>query len=69
MIETSLIVHDYPQPSDEKDKTIKAQITLTFEIEDEVPEKWESDDIKDYIKENLSDYVSLYDYKEIEIEL
>lgn len=69
MIETSLMVHDYPQTSEEKDKTIRVQITLTFEIEDEVPEKWESDDIKEYIKENLSDYISLYDYEEIEIEL
>lgn len=68
-METSLMVHDYPQTSEEKDKTIRAQITLTFEIDDEVPEKWESDDIKDYIKENLSDYISLNDYKEIEIEV
>lgn len=68
-METSLMVHDYPEPLEEKDKTIRAQITLTFEIEDELPEKWESDNIKDYIKENLSDYISLNDYKEIEIEV
>lgn len=68
-METSLMVHDYPEPPEEKDKTIRAQITLTFEIEDEVPERWESDDIKEYIKENLSDYIGLYDYKEIEIEV
>lgn len=69
MIETSLNVTDYPTLPEEKEKSIGGKIILTFDIDAEVPESWNREDIIDNIKENLSDYIDLHDYEEIDIDI
>jgi hypothetical protein len=69
MIETSLNVTDYSTPPEVPEKQIGGKIILTFDIDTEVPENWNEEDIKYDIKRNLRDYIGLYDYEEIEIEL
>ena len=69
MIETSLNVTDYLTPPEVLEKQISGSITLKFNFEDEVPESWDNEDIKRYIKENLGDYIDLSDIEEIEIDL
>ena len=69
MIETSLNVTDYPTPPEYEERPIEGEIRLTFKFETDIPESWSREDIIDNIKENLSDYVDLHDYEEIEIEL
>lgn len=55
-METSLNVYDYPSPPEIEEKTIKAKIYLSFEIEEEVPKSWTREDIINDIKENLDDF-------------
>ena len=68
-METSLMVHDYPEPHEVPEKTIRGKITLDFNFETDFPEKLDSEEIKEIIKENLVDYIDLFDYEEIEIEI
>ena len=68
MIETSLMVHDYPEPPEVKEKPIKRTVILAYEVEVDVPECWEEDEISEYIKNNLGDYIDPSDYEDIEIE-
>lgn len=46
----------YPTPPEIEEKTIKAKIYLSFEIEEEVPKNWTREDIICDIKENLDDF-------------
>lgn len=68
-METSLNVTDYPTPPEIEEKTIAGEITLTFKFETDVPTSWSREDIINNIKENLTDYVDLHDYEEIEIDV
>lgn len=67
MIETSLMVNDYPEPPEVKEKNINGKVILTFGIDADVPEDWNYEKIIEDIKQNLSDYID--DYEEIEIEI
>lgn len=49
-------VGSYPTPVEEKEKTIKARLYISFDIECDVPENWEDDEIYDYIKKTYNDY-------------
>ena len=51
MIETSLMVDDYPTPPNNS-KTIKGRIELTYSFEVEVPDNWDRDRIEEDIREN-----------------
>lgn len=59
----------YPTPPEYEQTSIEGEITLTFKFEDMVPNSWSREDIINNIKENLTDYVDLHDYEEIDIEL
>jgi len=56
MIETSLMVNDYPEPPEEKTKTIKGKMYLAYKFEMEVPDNWDEFDIKNDMYENISEY-------------
>lgn len=55
-METSLMVNDYPEPPEEKTKTINGKIYVVYKFEVEVPDKWDLADIKDDMYENIEDY-------------
>ena len=58
----------YPEPPEEKEKTIKAKIYISFDIEEDVPEKWHEEEIKRYIKEYYNDF-DMYNIKLEDIDL
>ena len=60
MMETSLMVDDYPTPQ-ENTKTIKGSIVLTYTFEMEVPESWDKERIEQDIKENKNEYLQELD--------
>lgn len=68
-INDTLGAGSYPEPSEEKEKHISGKVVLTFEIDSQVPSNWDIEDIEDDLKRNLREYVGLYDYEEIEIDL
>ena len=55
-METSLNVYDYPDPPEEKTKTIKGKMYLVYKFEMEVPEDWDESDIKNDMYNNSSEY-------------
>lgn len=56
MIETSLMVNDYPEPHEKEMKTVKGTIYLTYKFEVEVPAEWNNEKIEEDMRENLCDY-------------
>lgn len=66
-METSLMVNDYPM-APEKDET---EITIQLEIKtsDIFPETWDKEQIKNYIKGTIKDYLQNgeIEIKEIEV--
>lgn len=55
-METSWNVYDYPDPPEEKTKTIKGKMYLVYKFEMEVPEDWDLADIKEDMYNNIDDY-------------
>ena len=55
-MDTSWMVYDYPEPPEEKTKTIKGKMYLVYKFEMEVPEEWDLSDIKNDMYENMCDY-------------
>ena len=55
-METSWNVYDYPDPPEEKTKTIKGKMYLVYKFEMEVPEDWDESDIKNDMYENIDEY-------------
>lgn len=55
-METSLMVYDYPNPPEEKTKTIKGKIYLAYKFEVEVPYDWDECNIKEDMYENIREY-------------
>ena len=55
-METSLNVYDYPDPPEERTKTIKGKMYLVYKFEMEVPEDWDECDIKNDMYNNISEY-------------
>lgn len=50
-------VTDYPEPKEDRTKTIKGKIYIAYKFEMEVPEEWDTADIKNDMYENLNDYL------------
>ena len=48
----------YPTPPEQRTRTIEIKIAVDYVTEIEVPEDWDSDKIKEDIKENLREYIS-----------
>lgn len=67
MIETSLMVNDYPEPPEVEEQTVIRTVTVTYEVELDVPKSWNNDAIYEYITNNLEDYITIHDWKDIEI--
>ena len=55
-METSWNVYDYPEPPEERTKTIKGKMYLVYKFEMEVPEDWDESDIKNDMYDNINDY-------------
>ena len=55
-METSWNVYDYPEPQEERTKTIKGKMYLVYKFEMEVPEDWDESDIKNDMYDNINDY-------------
>lgn len=74
MVETSdfndtLGAGSYPEPPEEKERSISGKVVITYDIEGDVPDKWDKETIIADIKENLDDYIHLKEYEDIEIDL
>lgn len=54
---------------EEKMQTISGKVVITYDIEADVPDKWDKETIIADIKENLDDYICLKEYEDIEIDL
>lgn len=59
----------YPEPTEEKMQTISGKVVITYDIEADVPDKWDKETIIADIKENLDDYVYALDFKNMDIDL
>lgn len=60
----------YPQPLEEKTKTIDITLRVEYTIKDlEVPEKWDSERIYEDIRENMDDYINNAVIEDYEIEV
>lgn len=59
----------YPEPPEKKEKHFYGKVVLTFNIDADIPRHWNIDDIEDDLKRNLKDYVGLYDYEDIDIDI
>ena len=55
-METSLNVYDYPEPPEERTKTIKGKMYLVYKFEMEVPEEWDESDVLNDMYENINEY-------------
>ena len=59
----------YPEPPEEKTKTIEVTINVEYKVEVEIPEKWGRERIYEDIKENISDYINNAVIEDYEIEV
>ena len=59
----------YPEPPEEKTKTIEVTINVEYKTEVEIPEKWSRERIYEDIKENISDYINNAVIEDYEIEV
>jgi phosphoribosylformylglycinamidine (FGAM) synthase PurS component len=59
----------YPEPPEEKTKTIEVTINIEYKTEVEIPEKWDRERIYEDIKENISDYINNAVIEDYEIEV
>ncbi|MCM1052483.1 MAG: hypothetical protein NC483_00675 [Ruminococcus sp.] len=59
----------YPEPPEIKENHINGKVMLTFDIDADVPSNWTLEDVEDDLKRNLRDYVGLYDFEEIEVNI
>lgn len=59
----------YPEPKEENMKEKNIKIWITIETEDRFPIRWDDDEIKLYIKENIDEYVKTSDLNIEEIEV
>ena len=51
----------YPTPPEEYTKTVKASVTISFNLNFEVPEDWSDEKIELYVSENYDDFVERTD--------
>ena len=66
-METSLMVYDYPEAPEEDETNITIQ--LEIKTTDIFPETWDKEHIKNYIEENIKDYLRDDDITIHEIEV
>lgn len=60
----------YPEPKEEKTKTIDITLRVEYSIRDlEIPEKWDLDQIKEDVRKNMSDYITNSVIEDYEVEL
>lgn len=56
----------YYSPDEYKNVKVSLTIHLIAEVEDEFPENWSYEEIKEYVKKNINDYCLDYEIEEIE---
>ena len=59
----------YPSPVEEEEQLITGKVIITFDINASVPAGWDRDRIEEDIKDNLSDYISINEFDDIEIDI
>lgn len=59
----------YPEPPEIEENNITGTLIITYHIDADVPKKWDKKDILEDIKQNLTEYISLSDYEDIEIDV
>lgn len=70
MIETmGLGAGSYPEAPEYEERTLKAKVMVTYEIETEIPASWDDETIEDDIRSNLDDYINGMTCEINEIEL
>lgn len=57
----------YPTPL-EKDETT-FELTITIKTSDIFPETWDKEEIKDYIRDNVREYLNYEDIENVDIEI
>lgn len=68
-METSLMVNDYPETNYNNERTIKAKIFVSYDLDVDVPVDWDEDKIADYIRENFNDFTNLCDENIDDVEI
>lgn len=60
----------YPEPPEEKTKTIDVKLNIEYTIRDlEVPEKWDLERIREDVREYMSDYIQNAIIEDWEVEI
>lgn len=60
----------YPEPPEEKVKTVDITLKIEYTIRDlEVPEKWDKERIYEDVRENMDDYIRNAIIEDYEIEV
>lgn len=60
----------YPEPPEEKTKTIDIKLNIEYTIRDiEVPEKWDLERIREDVREYMSDYIQNAIIEDWEVEI
>ena len=67
-METSLMVYDYPEPTEIEERAVSVNITISYTLDFDVPRNWSDSDIEHYVVDNL-DCLQLYDEKIENIEI
>jgi len=47
----------------------KATVTLTFNVEEDLPESWNDNEIESYFKDNYGSYIDMGEPNDIEVEI
>ena len=59
----------YPEPPEEHVRNHKIEINLSFEFDEDFPEKWDKDTIVEDVRSNLGEYINLYEFENIDIDV
>lgn len=61
-METSLMVYDYPEPTEIEERAVTIKVCVSYTIDIDVPVDWDDSDIEKYVEEEL-DNLPLCDEK------
>lgn len=55
-METSLMVYDYPEPSYNNERAIRARVFVSYDLEIDIPSDWDEDKTIEYVRDNFNDF-------------
>ena len=53
-METSLMVYDYPEPTEKEERAVSVKVYVSYTIDFTVPSDWDNQDVEQYIKSELN---------------